>query len=146
MKNNKGFSLVEIMIVLVIIGGIMGIILPKIVRGQEESNIRQTKMVMAEIETQIQIYVTDCKQAPEGLDFLVNEIPTCPAWTSSPQNKNLLADAWGTPFEYESNGGRGYNLMSLGKDKRTGGTGPNRDFYSNGSDLMNQPNPNASTQ
>ena len=47
-------------------------------------------------------------------------------------SKNLLKDEWQTEFQYEQ-AGNGFNLKSLGKDKKEGGAGPDKDFYSEGS-------------
>lgn len=130
--NQKGFSLAEIMIVLVIIGAIMGLILPKIREGQDNSNIRNSKMKMAEIENKISEYFAECTKYPKTLEFLVEDQTDCKNWTSNKNLKNLMKDAWGNDFVYEGTD-NGYNLKSLGKDKKEGGSGPDKDFYSEGS-------------
>lgn len=130
--NNKGFSLAEIMIVLVIIGAIMGIILPKIQAGRDNANVKNTKMTMNEIDNQINGFQADCGKLPTNLDFLVSDVADCKNWTSNKSNKKLLKDEWGTEFTYEVSG-NGFNVKSLGKDKKEGGTGPDKDFYSPGS-------------
>lgn len=130
--NQKGFSLAEIMIVLVIIGAIMGLILPKIREGQDNSNIRNTKMKMAEIENKINEYFAECTKYPKNLEFLVEDQADCKNWSSNKNLKNLLKDAWGNDFSFEGTE-NGFNLSSLGKDKKEGGTGPDKDFYSEGS-------------
>lgn len=130
--NPKGFSLAEIMIVLVIIGAIMGLILPKIREGQDNSNIRNTKMKMAEIENKINEYFAECTKYPKTLEFLVEDQADCKNWSSNKNLKNLLKDAWGNDFSFEGTE-NGFNLRSLGKDKKEGGSGPDKDFYSEGS-------------
>ena len=130
--NNKGFSLAEIMIVLVIIGAIMGIILPKINEGRDNSNVRNTKIRMIEVENKINEYQADCGKLPTSLDFLVSDVADCKNWTSNKKNKNLLKDEWQNELTYEV-AGAGFNLKSLGKDKKEGGSGPDKDIYSPGS-------------
>ena len=130
--NNKGFSLAEIMIVLVIIGAIMGIILPKINEGRDNSNVRNTKIRMTEVENKINEYQADCGKLPTSLDFLVSDIADCKNWTSNKKNKNLLKDEWQNELTYEVSGS-GFNLKSLGKDKKEGGSGPDKDIFSPGS-------------
>ncbi|MGZ3691805.1 MAG: type II secretion system protein GspG [Pseudobdellovibrio sp.] len=130
--NNKGFTLGEIMIVLVIIGAIMGIILPKINAGRDNANVRNTKMVLAEIDTKIGEYQADCGKLPTSIDFLVNDVADCRNWTSNKQNKKLLKDEWGSDVQYEVKG-NGYILKSFGKDKKEGGEGPDKDIFSEGS-------------
>lgn len=130
--NNKGFSLAEIMIVLVIIGAIMGFILPRINEGRDNSNVRNTKMKMGEIDTKITEYQADCGKLPTSIDFLINDVADCRNWTSNKQNKKLMKDEWQTDFVYEVSG-NGYILKSLGKDKKEGGSGPDKDIFSEGS-------------
>lgn len=130
--NNKGFSLAEIMIVLVIIGAIMGFILPRINEGRDNSNVRNTKMKMGEIETKIVEFQADCGKLPTSIDFLVTDVADCRNWTSNKQNKKLMKDEWQTDFAYEVSG-NGYTLKSFGKDKKEGGEGPDKDIYSEGS-------------
>jgi general secretion pathway protein G len=130
--NNKGFSLAEIMIVLVIIGAIMGLILPRINEGRDNSNIRNSRIKMGEIENKLNEYQADCGKLPSTLEFLVSDTAECKKWTSNSQSKKLLKDEWQTDFNYEVSG-NGFNIMSYGKDKKEGGTGPDKDFYSDGS-------------
>jgi general secretion pathway protein G len=130
--GNKGFSLAEIMIVLVIIGAIMGFILPKIQEGNDNSKVRNTKMKLGEIDTKITEYQADCGKLPTSIDFLVNDVADCRNWTSNKKNKNLMKDEWQTDFTFEASG-NGYTLKSFGKDKKDGGEGPDKDIFSEGS-------------
>ena len=130
--NNKGFSLAEIMIVLVIIGAIMGFILPRINEGRDNSNVRNTKMKMGEIDTKVTEFQADCGKLPTSIDFLVNDVPDCRNWTSNKQNKKLMKDEWQSDFSFEVSG-NGYILKSMGKDKKEGGEGPDKDIFSEGS-------------
>lgn len=130
--NNKGFSLAEIMIVLVIIGGIMALILPRIQEGRDNANVRNTKIKMGEIENKINEYQADCGKLPASLDFMVSDTADCKNWTSNKNAKNLLKDEWQNDFSYEVSG-NGYNLKSLGKNKKEGGEGPDKDIYSQSS-------------
>lgn len=130
--NNKGFSLAEIMIVMVIIGGILALILPKIQEGRANASIRGTRIKLGEIENKINEYQADCRKLPTSLTFLVEDTTDCRNWSSNKNNRNLLKDEWGTDFVYEAMD-NGYNLMSLGADKKEGGSGPDKEIYSQGS-------------
>lgn len=130
--NNKGFSLAEIMIVLVIIGGIMALILPKIIEGQDNAAIRNTRIKLGEIENKINEYQADCGKLPQDLNFLVEDTTECRNWTSNKNSKNLLKDNWNTDFVYEPLD-NGYNLFSYGKNKKEGGSGPDKEIYSQNS-------------
>ncbi|AZZ37127.1 type II secretion system protein GspG [Bdellovibrio sp. qaytius] len=129
LNNTKGFSLGEIMIVLVIIGGIMAIVLPKIQDGQKKSQVNNTKMKMTEITTKISEYYAECSKYPTTLAFITDDDASCKNWTSNPKLKHLLKDAWGSDFQYGT-AGNGYNLSSLGADKKAGGTSFDKDLYS----------------
>lgn len=136
--NNKAFSLAEIMIVLVIIGGIMALILPRIQEGRDNANVRNTKIKMDQIENKINEYQSDCGgKYPSSLDFMVNDTSECQNWTSNKSAKNLLKDEWGNDFVYEKSD-KGFNLKSYGKDKKEGGTGPDKDIYSPSSESAQQ--------
>jgi len=127
--NQKAFSLGEIMIVLVIIGGIMAIILPKIKDGQEKSKVNQTKMKMTEITTKLNEYNAECGKYPTSVSFITDDDSSCKNWTGNPKLKHLIKDAWGSDFQY-STSGAGYNLKSLGADRKEGGSSFDKDIFS----------------
>ena len=127
--NSKGFSLGEIMIVLVIIGGIMAIVLPKIRDGQDKGAVNQTKMKMSEITTKINEFYAECGKYPASLNFIIEDDTSCKNWTGNEKLKHLLKDAWGSDFQYGV-AGNGYNLKSYGKDKKEGGSSFNKDILS----------------
>lgn len=130
--NKKGFSLIEIMMVLGVIGAIMALILPRIQEGRDNSAIKNTKIKLAEIENKINEYQADCGKLPSSLEFMVKDVADCKNWTSNKNAKNLLKDEWNTDIVYEISG-NGFNIKSLGKNKKEGGEGPDKDFYSQGS-------------
>lgn len=129
LNNSKGFSLVEIMIVLVIIGGLMSIILPKIQDGQRTSEVKNTKMKLNEISTKINEYYAECGKYPSAITFITEDDAGCKNWSGNPKLKHLLKDSWGSDFQY-SVAGNGYNLKSLGRDKKEGGSSFDKDIYS----------------
>jgi len=132
LTNNRGFSLAEIMIVLVIIGGIMALILPRIQEGRDNAAVRNTRIKLGEIENKLNEYQADCGKLPTSIDFMVNDTADCRNWTSNKNAKNLLKDEWQTDIVYETSGD-GFVLKSLGKDKKEGGEGPDKDIYSQSS-------------
>ncbi len=129
LTNDKGMTLAEIMIVLVIIGGIMAIVLPKIQDGQRKSEVNQTKMKMTEITTKINEFYAECSKYPTALSFITDDDASCRNWAGNPKLKHLLKDAWGSEFQYEVSG-NGYNLKSLGRDRKDGGSSFDKDLYS----------------
>lgn len=135
-KNRKrfqsGFSLGEIVIVLVIIGGIMAIILPKIAEGNAKSKVSNSRMKMGEIENKINEYQSECGKYPTALSFITDDDSSCKNWSGNPRMKHLLKDGWNSDFIYEATDS-GYNLKSLGADKKEGGSSFDKDFFSDGS-------------
>ncbi len=129
LNSTQGFSLVEIMIVLVIIGGLMGIILPKIQDGHRNSEVKNTNMKLNEISTKVNEYYAECGKYPSAISFLTEDDPGCKNWTGNPKLKHLMTDAWNAEFQY-STSGAGYNLKSLGRDKKEGGSSFDKDIYS----------------
>ncbi len=132
MLNSKGFSLGEILIVLVIIGGIMAIVLPKIADGNAKSKVNSTRLKMSEIENKINEYNSECSKYPKTITFITDDDPSCKNWAANPKMKHLLKDGWGSDFIFEGTD-TGYNLKSLGADKKEGGTGYEKDIFSEGS-------------
>lgn len=130
--NNKGFSLGEILIVLVIIGGIMAIVLPKIADGNAKSKVNSTRLKMSEIENKINEFNSECGKYPKAVTFITEDDAGCKNWSSNPKMKHLLKDGWGTEFIFEGSD-TGYNLKSLGADKKEGGGSYEKDIYSDGS-------------
>lgn len=137
LTNTSGFSLGEIMIVLVIIGGIMGIILPKIQEGNINQKIKTSKLKMSEIENKINEYNAECGKLPKSLTFVTEDDASCKNWTGNPKAKKQILDGWNTEFVYESTD-TGYNLKSLGADKKEGGSNADKDIYSEGSQATSE--------
>lgn len=132
LQNNKGFSLGEILIVLVIIGGIMAIVLPKIADGNAKSKINSTRLKMSEIENKLNEFSSECSKYPKSISFIIEDDADCKNWSANSKMKHLLKDGWGTDFIYET-AANGYNLKSLGADKKEGGSNYDKDIYSEGS-------------
>lgn len=129
LKKTRGFSLGEIMIVLVIIGGIMAIILPKIRDGQIRGQVNETKLKMSEITTKLNEYYSECGKYPSAINFITEDSSDCKNWSGNPKLKHLLIDGFKTEFDY-STAGNGYNLSSKGADKKEGGSSYDKDILS----------------
>lgn len=123
--NEKGMTLLEIMIVLVILGGLIAILATNVQGNLKKSKIKQAKIQIAEIGKALDMYFTDCNQYPsteEGLTALTAAPSTCSNWGPDPYIKKLAKDPWGGDFDYQSTGNN-YVLKSFGSDHKEGGTG-----------------------
>jgi general secretion pathway protein G len=131
-RNNKGMTLLEIMIVLVILGGLIAILATQVTGRMKSAKIKQAKIQIAEYGKALDMYFTDCNQYPsseEGLPALVTAPPSCSNWGPDPYLKKVNNDPWNHPFLYESTGNN-YVLRSLGSDGKEGGTGDATDISS----------------
>lgn len=131
-RNNKGMTLLEIMIVLVILGTLIAALATRVQGQLKKANVKQAKIMISEIGKALDMYFTDCNNYPsteEGLQALVQAPSSCPNWGPEPYQKKINKDPWGSDFIYESTGNN-YVLKSLGSDRREGGTGDASDISS----------------
>ena len=131
-RDNKGMTLLEIMIVLVILGGLIAILAGTVQGRLKKAKIRQAQIQISEYGKALDLYFTDCNQYPtteEGLNALVTAPSTCSNWGPDPYLRKVNKDPWNGDFIYESTGNN-YVLKSLGSDHREGGTGDAADISS----------------
>ncbi len=131
-NSQKGFSLVEIMIVLGIIGAIIAMIGPRVVGANDKAKVRQAKMLLGQVSDQLNNYYTDCGKYPQSLDGLMKEDPDCSGWGPTaymkPNKGSKIVDPWGTEIEYSPTENGEFTLKSLGKGGQPGGTGFAKDI------------------
>lgn len=131
-RNQKGMTLLEIMIVLVILGGLIAILATQVQGRLKKAKVRQAQIQISEYGKALDMYFTDCNQYPtteEGLNALVTAPSSCTNWGPDPYVRKVNKDPWGGDFMYESTGPN-YVLKSLGSDHREGGTGDAADVSS----------------
>ena len=127
--NQKGMTLIEIMIVLIIIGGLASVLAPNVMRQLRRGNIDTAKIQIREIGKQLNLFYADCGFYPDDLEALVEAPDNCPSWGPEPYMKKLPTDPWNASYVYELKGSD-YVLTSEGADKRPGGTGSDKDISS----------------
>ncbi len=137
LKDNKGFTLIEIMVVLIIIGLLAGIVVPKLMGRTEEAKRTKTTVEIKNLESAIDLYKLDSGSYPttdQGLQALVEkpaigEIPK--KWKEGGYIDKIPKDAWGNNYVYISPGVHGeYDIYSYGADGEEGGEGKNTDIQS----------------
>lgn len=126
-KNRKGMTLIEIMIVLAIIGGLMSLLGPRVLSQLDKSKARETNIIMGQIANALSMYYSDCAKYPESLEAITQDAADCSSWDPDPYKKLKTKDAWNREFVYEVNNGE-FILKSLGKDGREGGSGVAKDL------------------
>ncbi|PAJ73519.1 type II secretion system protein GspG [Pseudoalteromonas sp. NBT06-2] len=127
MKKQSGFSLLEVMVVLVIIGMIMAIVAPNIMGQQEEAAVDKAHLDIQQLEDAMAMYKLRNKVYPsteQGLEALVTETDIEPLPRRFPEGgfiDKLPEDPWGNPYQLVSPGDNGkIDLFSMGPDGEVG--------------------------
>jgi general secretion pathway protein G len=126
--GQHGFTLVEMLVVITIIGLIMGLIGPRVLNYLSESKVKAAKIQMQSFGSALDLFYLDAGRFPstaEGLTALVRQTPGVAGW-NGPYLKggNVPNDPWNHLYIYRSPGERGaYEIVSYGSDGQEGGTG-----------------------
>lgn len=133
----RGFTLIEIMVVVAILGILAALVVPKIMGRPDEARIVAAKQDIAAIRQALNLYRLDNVSYPtteQGLQALVEKPTSGPIpgnWKSGGYLERLPNDPWGTPYQYLNPGLRGeVDIFSLGADRAAGGEGNNADIGS----------------
>ncbi|WP_457679883.1 type II secretion system major pseudopilin GspG [Thermovibrio sp.] len=123
-KSRKAFTLIELMIVIVILGLLAAVVVPKFLKRGEEAKFTTTKLQMKHIEEALKLYKLDNSLYPtteQGLKALVKkpEVPPVPRNWKGPYLDKVPKDAWGNNFIYVSDG-QHFTLVSPGPDGEEG--------------------------
>ena len=137
--NNRGFTLIEIMVVIAILALLAALVAPKIIGRSDDAKVTDTKVQIRNLETALKLYKLDSGAFPsteQGLAALVEkptvgQIPRNYKAEGYLESKKAPKDPWGSDFAYLSPGEHGdYDLYSLGADGVKGGEGINADIES----------------
>lgn len=133
--REAGFTLVELLVVLVILGLIAGFVAPQVMQYLGSSKAKAARIQVERISTVLDLFNLDVGRYPstaEGLQALVSRPEQLETWNGPYVRKaDSLIDPWGKPYIYASPGQNGmFDLYSLGADGRPGGGGENADVKS----------------
>ena len=135
--RSKGFTLIELMVVLVILGVLAAMIAPKIMNRPDEARVMAATQDIASVVQALKLYRLDNLRYPsteQGLQALVSKptIEPIPGnWKSGGYLEKLPKDPWGTPYLYLNPGRHGeIDVYSLGADGQPGGEGNDADIGS----------------
>ncbi len=132
-RAQRGFTLVEMLVVITIIGLIMSLVGPRVLNYLGESKIKTARIQIQSFASALDLFYLDASRYPttsEGLVALVKPVAGLPSW-NGPYLKGgtVPNDPWGKPYIYRSPGERSaYEIISYGADGQEGGTGANADI------------------
>ncbi|HKM15395.1 MAG TPA: type II secretion system major pseudopilin GspG [Marinospirillum sp.] len=134
-RKQKGFTLLEVMVVLVIIGLLVAIVAPNVLDNQDKAMVQKARADISSLEQALEMYRLDNFTYPttgQGLDALVKK----PSVAPEPKNyrgdgyiRRLPSDPWGNAYQYRSPGEKSrIDIFSFGADGRIGGEDLNADI------------------
>jgi general secretion pathway protein G len=127
-RRQRGFTILEIVIVFILLAGIMAFVGPKIFEQMGRAKSNEAKIRIQQLAGQIEMYKLEVGKYPENLQALVQQPGGLDKWNGPYAKATDLKDAWGNDYRYTLPGqGKAYDLVSLGADGKDGGDGENRD-------------------
>lgn len=135
--QQNGFTLLEVMVVVVILGILAALVVPKIISRPDEARVMAAKQDIASLMQALKLYRLDNQRYPvteQGLQALASRPTTAPLptnWKAGGYVERLPKDPWGNPYQYLNPGMRGeIDIFSLGADGALGGEGNDADIGS----------------
>jgi general secretion pathway protein G len=131
--RQRGFTLVEMLVVITIIGLIMSLVGPRVLNYLSESKVKAARIQIQSFSSALDLFYLDAGRYPsssEGLAALVKPAPGLAAWNGPYLRGGVVPnDPWGKPYAYRSPGERSaYEIVSYGSDGQEGGTGTASDI------------------
>ena len=128
--SQAGFSLIEIILVVVLIGGIVAFAATRILGGGDRAKVNLAKAQVQTLAEKVQQYENDTGTLPNSLDDLVTAPGNASGWLGPYARAGELKDPWNHAFEYRVPGdGKPFDLICLGKDGKPGGTSVDADLH-----------------
>jgi general secretion pathway protein G len=130
--KSRGFTLLELLVVIVIIGLLAGYVAPRYFSQVGKSEIQVARAQIESLEKALDQYRLDMRRYPsaeEGLDALVAKPANAQTWGGPYLKKAVPNDPWGRPYVYRTPGQKSeFELVSYGRDGKPGGTGEDADI------------------
>jgi general secretion pathway protein G len=128
-RRQRGFTILEIVIVFILLAGIMAFVGPKIFEQLGRAKSQEARIRIQQLAGQIEMYKLEVGRYPENLQALVKQPSGVDRWNGPYAKDPDLKDAWGNDYRFTVPGqGKAFDLVSLGADGKDGGEGENRDI------------------
>lgn len=128
-RRQSGFTLLEIVIVMVLIAGLLAFVGPKIFEQMGKAKSSEAKIRLQQVVGNIELYRLEVGKLPPDLQALIRQPSGTDKWSGPYGKADDLKDAWGNDYRYTVPGqGKPYDLTSLGADGKEGGDGENKDI------------------
>jgi general secretion pathway protein G len=132
MRTSKGFTLLELLVVIVIIGLLAGYVAPRYFSQVGRSEIQVARAQIDSLEKALDQFRIDTRRYPsteEGLEALVAKPSSAANWNGPYLKKAVPADPWGRAYVYRTPGARAeFEVVSYGRDGKAGGSGEDADI------------------
>ena len=129
--GQRGFTLVELLLVLVILALIAGLVLPGIIGKAESAKAKAASSQISRISMSVESFYLDTGNTPSSLEELVDEPAGLSGWNGPYIKNSLLKDPWGQDYQYRVPGEHGdFDIWSYGADRKQGGEDNNADITS----------------
>ncbi len=127
--REAGFTLLELLVVIVIIGLLAGYVAPRYFGQVGKSEVQVARAQIDSLEKALDQYRLDTRHYPQALEALNSKPDNEANWSGPYLKKSVPNDPWGRPYVYRVPGTKGdYDLYSLGRDGKPGGTGEDADI------------------
>ena len=128
-KNEQGFTLIEMLIVIIILGLLASLVAPKLFTKVDKARIQTAKAQIELLSAAIDTYRLDMGKFPSSLEELRRSDD--PKWEGPYLPKEVPPDPWNNPYVYKYPGEHGsYDIISYGADGKPGGEGNDKDIVS----------------
>ncbi len=131
-RVQRGFSLIELLVVLVIMGLLAGIVAPNLFKNIDKAETEKARADIQNLTMALDSYRLDVGRYPENLRALIEKPGSSNRWNGPYLRKGLPKDPWDRDYQYRApgDGGRPFDLFSLGADNTAGGSGSDQDVTS----------------
>jgi len=131
LRAQHGFTLVELLLVLVILALIGGLVLPGIIGKAEGAKAKAAVSQVSRLAMAVESYYLDTGSTPDSLELLVTQSGDDSGWNGPYVKPSSLKDPWGREYDYQYPGEHSdFDIISLGADGQPGGEGKNADIKS----------------